>query len=67
MAALKLDLILLFAKFRRLSCLNFFKAEVVIGILNSIVASFQNLAKPLYLGRAYGFNFDKKRQKSYFA
>ena len=49
MAALKLDLILLFVKFRRLSCLNFFKAEVVIGILNSIVASFQSLAKPLYL------------------
>jgi len=49
MAALKLDLILLFAKFRRLSCLNFFKAEVVIGILNSIVPSSQNRSLPLYL------------------
>lgn len=49
MAALKLDLVLLFARFRRLSCLNFFKAEVVIGILNSIVPSSQNRSLPLYL------------------
>lgn len=49
MAVFKRDLTLLFARFRRLSCLNFFKAEVVIGILNSIVPSSQNRSLPLYL------------------
>ena len=48
-AALRLDLTLLFARFLTLSCLNFFKAEVVIGILNTIVPSFQIKSLPLYL------------------
>lgn len=48
-AALTPDLILSLARFLTLSCLNFFKAEVVIGILNSIVPSFQIKSLPLYL------------------